>query len=54
MQEELCRHRALQRVQWWRELEDRPKRQEQMQRRREVGAQRRRLMLLGRLQEVLW
>jgi hypothetical protein len=57
MQEDLCRHRAQQQVQWWREVEDRPRRQEkrpEMQRRREVGAQRRRLMLLGRLQELLW
>ena len=23
MQEDLCRHRALQRVEWWREVEDR-------------------------------
>ena len=57
MQEDLCRHRAQQQVQWWREVEDRPRRQEkrpEMQRRREVGAQRRRLMLLERLQELLW
>ena len=57
MQEDLCRHRALQRVQWWREVEDRPKRQERQQEMRwwlVVGAQRRRLMLLGRLQELLW
>ena len=28
MQEDLCRHRALQQVRWWREVEDRPRRQE--------------------------
>ena len=28
MREDLCRRRALQQVQWWREVEDRPRRQE--------------------------
>ena len=28
MQEDLCRHRALQQVRWWREVEDRHRRQE--------------------------
>ena len=53
----MCRHRALQRVQWWREVEDRPKRQERQQEMRwwlVVGAQRVVVLLLGRLQELLW
>ena len=57
MQEDLCRHRALQRVQWWREVEDRPKRQERQHEMRwwlVVGAQRVVVLLLGRLQELLW
>ena len=28
MQEDRCRHRGLQQVRWWREVEDRPRRQE--------------------------
>ena len=57
MQEDLCRHRALQRVEWWREVEDRPKRQERQHEVRwwlVVGAQRVVVLLLGRLQELLW
>ena len=53
----MCRHRALQRVEWWREVEDRPKRQERQQEMRwwlVVGAQRVVVLLLGRLQELLW
>ena len=56
MQEDLCRHRALQQVRWWREVEDRPRRQERQREMplQQVRAQRVVLLLLGRLQELLW